>query len=105
MPKNKGKGGKNRRRGKNENEPVKRELIYATHDQAYAKVSSKSEFIKYWGSDQLFSADFLSRTLNFYTCWSENAVDSLKLEEQFCPFILDNLYLVTAALRRFETGL
>ncbi|XP_063725445.1 uncharacterized protein LOC134853382 [Symsagittifera roscoffensis] len=39
MPKNKGKGGKNRRRGKNENEPVKRELIYATHDQAYAKVT------------------------------------------------------------------
>ena len=27
MPKNKGKGGKNRRRGKNENEGAKRELI------------------------------------------------------------------------------
>lgn len=28
MPKNKGKGGKNRRRGKNENDIMKRELIY-----------------------------------------------------------------------------
>ena len=27
MPKNKGKGGKNRRRGKNENDVLKRELI------------------------------------------------------------------------------
>ena len=27
MPKNKGKGGKNRRRGKNENDVMKRELI------------------------------------------------------------------------------
>ena len=27
MPKNKGKGGKNRRRGKNENEGLKRELV------------------------------------------------------------------------------
>jgi translation initiation factor 1A len=27
MPKNKGKGGKNRRRGKNENDIMKRELI------------------------------------------------------------------------------
>jgi translation initiation factor 1A len=27
MPKNKGKGGKNRRRGKNENDDMKRELV------------------------------------------------------------------------------
>jgi translation initiation factor 1A len=27
MPKNKGKGGKNRRRGKNENDVMKRELV------------------------------------------------------------------------------
>lgn len=27
MPKNKGKGGKNRRRGKNENDDIKRELV------------------------------------------------------------------------------
>lgn len=27
MPKNKGKGGKNRRRGKNENDVLKRELV------------------------------------------------------------------------------
>jgi len=38
MPKNKGKGGKNRRRGKNENESQKRELIYKTEGQEYAKV-------------------------------------------------------------------
>jgi translation initiation factor 1A len=51
MPKNKGKGGKNRRRGKNENEPVKRELVYATHDQAYAKVT------KMLGNGRLLAED------------------------------------------------
>ena len=39
MPKNKGKGGKNRRRGKNENDVMKRELIEKDGDnQAYAQV-------------------------------------------------------------------
>ncbi|VDP56564.1 unnamed protein product [Schistosoma mattheei] len=38
MPKNKGKGGKNRRRGKNENESQKRDLIYKEAGQEYAKV-------------------------------------------------------------------
>ena len=33
MPKNKGKGGKNRRRGKNENEGAKRELILKEEGQ------------------------------------------------------------------------
>ena len=33
MPKNKGKGGKNRRRGKNENEGQKRDLIYREEGQ------------------------------------------------------------------------
>ena len=33
MPKNKGKGGKNRRRGKNENEDLKRELIIREANQ------------------------------------------------------------------------
>jgi len=37
MPKNKGKGGKNRRRGKNENEE-KRELVFKEHGQEYAQV-------------------------------------------------------------------
>jgi hypothetical protein len=37
MPKNKGKGGKNRRRGKNENEE-KRELIFKEDGQEYAQV-------------------------------------------------------------------
>jgi translation initiation factor 1A len=39
MPKNKGKGGKNRKRGKNENlEDSKRELVYKTEGQDYAQV-------------------------------------------------------------------
>ena len=38
MPKNKGKGGKNRRRGKNENEGAKRELILKEEGQEYAQV-------------------------------------------------------------------
>eukprot|EP01135_Chromosphaera_perkinsii_P004389 Nk52_evm40s279 gene=Nk52_evmTU40s279 len=38
MPKNKGKGGKNRRRGKNENEMEKRELIFKEDGQEYAQV-------------------------------------------------------------------
>lgn len=33
MPKNKGKGGKNRRRGKNDNEDDKRELVFKTDFQ------------------------------------------------------------------------
>eukprot|EP01113_Clastostelium_recurvatum_P006378 TRINITY_DN1287_c0_g1_i1.p1 TRINITY_DN1287_c0_g1~~TRINITY_DN1287_c0_g1_i1.p1 ORF type:complete len:156 (-),score=27.55 TRINITY_DN1287_c0_g1_i1:54-521(-) len=37
MPKNKGKGGKNRRRGKNDNE-VKRELQFKEEGQEYAQV-------------------------------------------------------------------
>ncbi|KAG4306350.1 hypothetical protein PORY_000338 [Pneumocystis oryctolagi] len=39
MPKNKGKGGKNRRRGKNENEAEKRELIFKDDGQEYAQVT------------------------------------------------------------------
>ena len=38
MPKNKGKGGKNRRRGKNENDGDKRELIFKEFGQEYALV-------------------------------------------------------------------
>ncbi|KAK7710551.1 Translation initiation factor 1A [Botryosphaeria dothidea] len=38
MPKNKGKGGKNRRRGKNENDNLKRELIFKEEGQEYAQV-------------------------------------------------------------------
>lgn len=38
MPKNKGKGGKNRRRGKNDNESEKRELLYKEEGQEYAQV-------------------------------------------------------------------
>lgn len=38
MPKNKGKGGKNRRRGKNENEGLKRELVFREDGQEYAQV-------------------------------------------------------------------
>lgn len=39
MPKNKGKGGKNRRRGKNENDDVKRELTLKELGQSYAQVT------------------------------------------------------------------
>ncbi|QSL66584.1 hypothetical protein MERGE_000966 [Pneumocystis wakefieldiae] len=39
MPKNKGKGGKNRRRGKNENEAEKRELFFKEDGQEYAQVT------------------------------------------------------------------
>eukprot|EP00644_Phytophthora_capsici_P011023 jgi/Phyca11/504837/fgenesh2_kg.PHYCAscaffold_9_\ len=38
MPKNKGKGGKNRRRGKNDNEENKRELEFKEEGQEYAQV-------------------------------------------------------------------
>jgi len=38
MPKNKGKGGKNRRRGKNDNDEEKRELIVKEEGQEYAQV-------------------------------------------------------------------
>ena len=38
MPKNKGKGGKNRRRGKNEGDGEKRELVFKEDGQAYAQV-------------------------------------------------------------------
>ena len=39
MPKNKGKGGKNCRRGKNENDDMKRELIFRDDEQQYAQVT------------------------------------------------------------------
>merc|ERR1712001_102802 len=39
MAKNKGKGGKNRRRGKNENDDMKRELIFREDGQEYAQVT------------------------------------------------------------------
>ena len=42
MPKNKGKGGKNRRRGKNENEGLKRELVFKEDGQEYAQVKYNS---------------------------------------------------------------
>lgn len=35
MPKNKGKGGKNRRRGKNENDIMKRELVFKEPGQGF----------------------------------------------------------------------
>ncbi|CUV07885.1 hypothetical protein [Cryptosporidium parvum Iowa II] len=38
MPKNKGKGGKNRRRGKNDSEGDKRELVFKEEGQEYGQV-------------------------------------------------------------------
>ena len=46
MPKNKGKGGKNRRRGKNENEGLKRELVFKEDGQEYAQVQSEVEAVR-----------------------------------------------------------
>ena len=46
MPKNKGKGGKNRRRGKNENEGLKRELVFKEDGQEYAQVRLKLILLK-----------------------------------------------------------
>ena len=40
MPKNKGKGGKNRRRGKNENEETKRQLEFKEPGQEYSQVGA-----------------------------------------------------------------
>jgi hypothetical protein len=40
MPKNKGKGGKNRKRGKNEADDEKRELVFKEDGQEYAQVIS-----------------------------------------------------------------
>ena len=45
MPKNKGKGGKNRRRGKNENEGLKRELVFKEDGQEYAQVQYNVAFL------------------------------------------------------------
>ncbi|KAI6191074.1 Eukaryotic translation initiation factor 4C [Aphelenchoides bicaudatus] len=57
MPKNKGKGGKNRRRGKNENDVLKRELIRADGDeQAYAQV------VKMLGNGRLTAQCFDGKT-------------------------------------------
>ena len=39
MPKNKGKGGKNRKRGTNKNEPEKRDLILKEEGQEYGQVT------------------------------------------------------------------
>lgn len=39
MPKNKGKGGKNRRRGTNKGEDDKRELVFKEEGQEYAQVA------------------------------------------------------------------
>ena len=53
MPKNKGKGGKNRRRGKNENEGLKRELVFKEDGQEYAQV--EDDVILAWFINSLFS--------------------------------------------------
>src|SRR3990167_7278333 len=47
MPKNKGKGGKNRKKGKNESEDKKRELIFKLSYQEYGQV------IKHLGGNKL----------------------------------------------------
>ncbi|PVU89574.1 hypothetical protein BB561_005283 [Smittium simulii] len=58
MPKNKGKGGKNRRRGKNESEGEKRELIFKEEGQEYCQVtkmlgSGRLEVVSFEGVKRL----------------------------------------------------
>ena len=57
MPKNKGKGGKNRRRGKNENEGLKRELVFKEDGQEYAQVKG----VWFYGFLKFITSDFLYR--------------------------------------------
>ena len=45
MPKNKGKGGKNRRRGKNDNDGVKRELVFKEDGQGTRKLLLVRRFV------------------------------------------------------------
>ncbi|KAL3680497.1 hypothetical protein R1sor_023453 [Riccia sorocarpa] len=47
MPKNKGKGGKNRKRGKNEAEDEKRELVFKEDGQEYAQDDKADVILKY----------------------------------------------------------
>jgi hypothetical protein len=56
MPKNKGKGGKNRRRGKNENEETKRQLEFKEPGQEYSQVVRCVEINQCVGCPILFSA-------------------------------------------------
>ena len=56
MPKNKGKGGKSRRRGKNNNEATKRELLLKDDGQEYAQV------IKMLGNGRLEAFCFDGKT-------------------------------------------
>ncbi|KAI0877888.1 hypothetical protein GGS24DRAFT_445441 [Hypoxylon argillaceum] len=56
MPKNKGKGGKNRRRGKNESDKEKRELVFKEEGQEYAQV------VKMLGSGRLSCSCFDGQT-------------------------------------------
>jgi len=60
MPKNKGKGGKNRRRGKNENEAEKRELVFKEDGQEYAQVT------KMLGNGRLEATCFDGKNISFF---------------------------------------
>ena len=60
MPKNKGKGGKNRRRGKNENEETKRQLEFKEPGQEYSQVVRCVEINQCVGcTRQFFPKSFL----------------------------------------------
>ncbi|KAF8672240.1 Eukaryotic translation initiation factor 1A [Rhizoctonia solani] len=51
MPKNKGKGGKNRRRGKNENDADKRELVFREDGQG--RMAEYAQVVKMLGNGRL----------------------------------------------------
>ena len=71
MPKNKGKGGKNRRRGKNENEETKRQLEFKEPGQEYSQV------VRMLGNGRcecLCINQTVSRVLAFSPSWLNQAV-------------------------------
>jgi translation initiation factor 1A len=70
MPKNKGKGGKNRRRSKNENDDIKRELIPKEDGQSYAQVTR----ILGNGHLEVFCFDSADGKKNDYVIFVENYV-------------------------------
>lgn len=72
MPKNKGKGGKNRRRGKNENEADKRELIFKEDGQGKIWLFAWSFAQFYWNavSHFLLHTPFTQQSMHkSQRCW------------------------------------
>lgn len=85
-----GKGGKNRRRGRNENESMKRELIFKEEGQEYAQV------IKMLGNGRLeaFCFDGISRLAHIRGKLRKKACNEAGFTESYCfsmRYFLDSL--------------